>query len=64
MRVAVAIGGEVGGAGPLGAAAGKAERAEAGGQRLVGEASGGLPQFGLAMAASPLKVCIVGSGNW
>lgn len=38
--------------------------AEASCQPPAGEARGGLLHLGLGMAASPLKVCIVGSGNW
>lgn len=61
--VVAAIGGEAGGAGPPRTAVGKAVRAEAG--RLpAGEARVGLLRSILAMAAAPLKVCIVGSGNW
>ena len=61
--VVAAIGGEAGGAGPSRAAVGKAVGAEAGG-RPAGEARAGLLRSSLAMAAAPLKVCIVGSGNW
>uniref|UniRef100_A0A8C0SZF5 Glycerol-3-phosphate dehydrogenase [NAD(+)] n=3 Tax=Canis lupus TaxID=9612 RepID=A0A8C0SZF5_CANLF len=61
--VVAAIGGAAGGAGPSRAAAGKAVRAEAGRQAAAGWAAGLLRSV-LAMAAAPLKVCIVGSGNW